>query len=71
MGLAIILALLFGPLGLLYSSVLAAVVMFVVSIPVCIFTVGFGLLLTQPICAIWAAVAANTHNKKLLGAPRL
>ena len=66
MGIAIILALLFGPLGLLYSSVLAAIVMFVVSIPVIIFTAGFGLLLTQPICAVWAAVAANTHNKKLL-----
>jgi hypothetical protein len=39
-GLAIILALLFGPLGLLYSSVLAAVVMFIVSIPVVIFTAG-------------------------------
>jgi hypothetical protein len=46
--------------------VLAAIVMFVVSIPVIIFTAGFGLLLTQPICAVWAAVAANTHNKKLL-----
>ena len=67
MGLAIVLALLFGPLGLLYSSVLAAIVMFVVSIPVAIFTAGLGLLLTQPICAVWAAVAANAHNKKLLG----
>ena len=67
MGLAIVLALLFGPLGLLYSSILAAIVMFVVSIPVIIFTAGFGLFLTQPICAIWAAVAVNTHNKKLLG----
>lgn len=67
LGLGIILALLFGPLGLLYSSVLAAVVMFIISIPVAIVTAGFGLFLTQPICAIWAAVAINTHNKKLLG----
>jgi len=67
MGLAIVLALLFGPLGLLYSSVLAAVVMFVVSIVVAIFTMGIGLLFTNPICAIWAGVAVNTHNKKLLG----
>jgi hypothetical protein len=65
-GLAIILALLFGPLGLLYSSVLAAVVMFIVSIPVVIFTAGFGLLLTQPICAVWAAVAVMSRNKKLV-----
>jgi len=66
-GLAIILALLFGPLGLLYSSVLAAVVMFIVSIPVVIFTAGLGLLLTQPICAVWAAVAVMSRNKKLIG----
>ncbi len=65
-GIAIILALLFGPLGLLYSSVLAAVVMFIVSIPVVIFTAGLGLLLTQPICAVWAAVAVMSRNKKLV-----
>lgn len=68
MGVGIILALLFGPLGLLYSSVLAAVVMFVVSIVVAIFTMGIGLLFTNPICAVWAAVAVNSSNKKLLGA---
>jgi len=67
MGLAIILALLFGPLGLLYSSVLAAIVMFVISIVVAIFTAGLGLLLTNPICAVWAAVAVNSRNKELLG----
>jgi|CZKF01.1.fsa_nt_gi hypothetical protein len=66
-GLAIILALLFGPLGLLYSSVLGAIVMFLVSILVIIFTAGLGLILTQPICAVWAALAAMSHNKKLLG----
>jgi hypothetical protein len=66
-GLAVILALLFGQLGLLYSSLLAAAVMFIVSIPVIIFTAGFGLLLTQPICAVWAAVAVSSYNKKLLG----
>jgi hypothetical protein len=67
MGIGIILALLFGPLGLLYSSVTGAIVMFVVSVPVAIFTAGLGLLLANPVCAIWAAVAVNTHNKKFLG----
>ena len=66
MGLGIILALFFGPLGLLYSSWVAALVMFVVSIPVAIFTAGLGLLLSNPICAIWAAVAVSSHNKKIL-----
>jgi hypothetical protein len=66
-GIAIILALVFGPLGLLYSSITAAIVMFVITIPAIIFTAGFGLILTQPICAIWAYVAVTDYNKKLLG----
>ena len=69
-GLAIVLALIFGPLGLLYSSVLGAIVMFVLYIPVIIFTAGIGLILAQPICAVWAAIAANSSNNKLLGASR-
>jgi hypothetical protein len=67
-GLAIILAVVFGPLGLLYSSVLGAIVMFVVNIIVGIVTLGFGLFLTWPICGLWAAFAVMSHNKKLLGA---
>jgi hypothetical protein len=66
-GLAIILALLFGPLGLLYSSVLAAVVMLIASLLAILFTAGLGLLLTQPIGAIWAALAVMSHNKKIVG----
>jgi hypothetical protein len=66
MGLAIILAFVFGPLGLLYSSVMGGVVMFFVNILVGVFTVGFGLLLTWPICAVWAYVAAKAYNDKLL-----
>lgn len=67
-GLGILLAVLFGPLGLLYSSVLGAIVMFVVNIIVGIVTLGFGLFLTWPICGLWAALAVMSHNKKLLGA---
>ena len=66
MWIGIILALLFGPLGLLYYSVLAAIIMLVISVVVAIFTLGIGLLFTNPICAIWAAIAVNNHNKKLL-----
>jgi hypothetical protein len=65
-GLAIVLAVLFGPIGLLYSTVMGAAVMFIVNIIVAVVTVGFGLLLTWPICGIWAFVAVNAHNKKLL-----
>lgn len=63
MGLAIILALFFGPLGLLYSSVTGGIIMLVVSGIIAFFTLGFGLLLTFPICVIWAAIAVNDANK--------
>lgn len=70
MGVALILSFLFGPLGLLYSSVVGGVVMIVVSLLVALVTLGFGLIITWPICMIWAAVATNSHNKKLMDAGR-
>lgn len=66
MAMVIILAILFGPLGMLYSTVSGGVVMLIVNIVVGLFTLGFGLFLTWPICVVWAAVAANSHNKKIL-----
>lgn len=69
-GLAVLLAVIFGPLGLLYSTVMGAIVMFVVNIVVALVTVGFGLILTWPICGVWAVVATNAYNKKLLDGQR-
>jgi hypothetical protein len=66
-GVAIILGVVFGPLGLLYSTVTGAVVMFIVNILAAVVTFGFGLLLTWPICGVWAALAAKSYNEKLLG----
>jgi hypothetical protein len=65
MGVSILLTVLFGPLGMLYSTVIGAVIMGVVSLLVGIFTLGFGLLITWPICIIWGAVATNTFNNEL------
>lgn len=66
MAVAIILAILFGPLGMLYSTVMGGVIMIVISLLAGIFTLGFGLFITWPICVIWSAVATNSHNKKVL-----
>lgn len=66
MAVAIILAILFGPLGMLYSTVKGGVIMFIISIVVGIFTLGFGLFILWPICVIWSAVATNSHNQKML-----
>lgn len=70
MGVAIILTVLFGPLGMLYSTILGGIIMCVISLIVGIVTLGFGLLLTWPICIIWAAVATSSFNKKLLQGQR-
>lgn len=62
-GVAIVLALLFGPLGLLYASVKGGIIMFFVTGIAMLFTLGIGLLITWPACVIWAAVAVNNQNK--------
>ena len=67
MGITILLTILFGPLGMFYSTITGAVVMLVISLLVGIFTLGLGLFITQPICVIWAAVETNKYNKSLTG----
>ena len=70
MGISIILTILFGPLGMLYSTIWGGVIMFVISAIVGFLTVGLGLIITWPICVIWAAVATSSYNKKLLEGKR-
>lgn len=67
-GTAALLSFFFGPLGMFYSTVPGALIMMLVSFIVGFVTLGIGLFVTQPICIIWAAVAANNYNKKLMGA---
>ena len=62
---SILLSLVFGPLGLLYASVTGGIVMLLVSVVVAIFTLGIGLLITFPICIIWAVIATNTYNENI------
>jgi hypothetical protein len=62
---AVLLALFFGPLGMIYSTVVGALIMFAISFIVAIATLGLGLIITAPICAIWAGIAASNHNKRL------
>lgn len=57
---AIVLAFLFGPLGMLYSTPLGALVMFLVNLILLIPTAGLIVLITWPICCVWAALAANS-----------
>lgn len=64
---AVALAFVFGPLGMLYATVVGGIVMFFVTIPVAFFTLGLGLLITIPTCMLWAGLAASSHNKRLQG----
>lgn len=64
-GLAFLLTLVFGPLGMLYTTVVGAIVMLVVSAVVGAITAGIGLVVTWPICVLWACVAAARHNDRI------
>jgi hypothetical protein len=80
MGISILLTLLFGPLGMLYSTVPGALAMIAVNLLLhlctgCVgaLTLGFGLILFVPIqffanliCVVWGAMATNSYNQKLL-----
>jgi len=65
-GTAILLAIFFGPLGMFYSTIGGAIIMMIVTPLIGIPTVGLGLLITQPICVIWAVIAVNSYNQKMI-----
>ncbi|MFQ5804840.1 MAG: hypothetical protein ACE5I3_00155 [Phycisphaerae bacterium] len=65
-GIAILLTILFGPIGMFYSTIAGAIVMCLVSLVVGVLTLGLGLLITWPVCIVWAALAASAYNKKIL-----
>jgi hypothetical protein len=51
---AVLLALLLGPLGLLYCTITGAIVMMIVSVGLAFLFGQLSFLITLPICAIWA-----------------
>jgi hypothetical protein len=62
---AVVLAFLFGPLGMLYATIAGGIVMFFVNIVVAFLTLGLGLFFTIPLGMVWAGMAASSHNKQL------
>jgi len=64
-GVAFLLTFLFGPLGLLYASVVGGIVMFILGILIAIVTFGFGLVFVWIGCIIWAIIAVNNANKRM------
>lgn len=63
--LAFVLAALFGPFGLFYSSVVGGIVMLVLSGGGALVTFGLALLVSWPVCAVWAVTATLRHNARV------
>lgn len=63
-GTAALLAFLFGPIGMLYSTLTGALIMFIVTGIVIFITAGIGLIITIPICTIWAYMKVKNDNEK-------
>jgi hypothetical protein len=64
-GAAFFLAFLFGPLGLLYASVTAGIIMLLVALIMLVVLPVIGVVLVWFLCIIWAVSAANDANDKL------
>lgn len=63
-GLAVLLAVLFGPFGLFYASVGGALFMLFLMVVVGLFTVGLGLVPAWLMCIGWAyAAAVHSRNE--------
>ena len=63
-GWAAVLSFFFGPLGMLYATIPGAVIMGVIWIVVAVATLGLGIFVVHPICAVWGAIAASRYNMK-------
>lgn len=61
-GLAVLLSLLFGPLGMFYSTIGGALVMTFFGGLFTVVTLGAGVIFVIPVCMIWAGSAASSHN---------
>ena len=64
-GLGFLLTFVFGPLGLLYSSMIGAVILIPIAILIALFTIGVGAFLLWPICWIVSFVGIMNHNKRV------
>ena len=60
--LSLVLTFLFGPFGMLYSTVPGALIMMVLYVALGIPTLGWAIAVLHPIAMIWGAVAASRSN---------
>lgn len=60
-----LLVLLLGPIGLLYSSIKGGIIMLLISLGIIYFTISIALIVTWPVCLIWAAKASGKSMEHL------
>lgn len=60
---ASLLAAFFGPLGMIYTTLIGALVMLAASVILAGFTQGTSLLFTWPACVLWSVIAARIYNE--------
>ena len=63
-GVAFLLTFFFGPLGMLYTQVWAALLMLVIAFIVAFVTLGFGLIVVWIACIVWACVSASRQHSQ-------
>ena len=71
-GISIILTVLFGPLGMFYSTIWGAIIMLIISGVIGVVTFGYGLMITHPICVIWGRsllIHTTINFLKVSGSP--
>lgn len=66
MGAALVLTFFFGPLGLFYATVFGGLIMLMLGAIVGLFTFGLGTFFVWPLCMVWAAIAIERHNRRLV-----
>jgi hypothetical protein len=66
MGTSLLLTFLFGPIGMIYSTISGALIMLVLLLLISIYAFGIWLLIIWPIQLIWAAIAVNSYNKRVM-----
>ena len=64
-GLSIILTILFGPFGMLYSTICGGITMLIITIVTGIPTMGLTLWIMWPACIVWGAIATHDYNKEI------
>ncbi len=61
---AVLLTVLFGPLGSLYAGAAYGLVWLLVSVGAAMFTLGLSLLITWPAVVIWTAIKVSNDNTR-------